>query len=339
MSYSCLQCFYLSLFKTKSMKKLKFILVIVVCVNNICGQINLVPNGSFEQYTQCPNSTGQTSYTNNWFWAGASTDYYNTCSPQGNMSIPENIYGYQNSADGSAYIGMNLFAYYESQSQFYIREPISSALTSALQIGTKYFVSFKVSLTLNNFESCCAVNKIGARFTTFPYTDANGLNPAPINNFAHIYSNAIVTDTSNWTTISGNFIADSSYTYITLGNFFDSTQITMIDYFNNYPQTSASYYYFDDVRVSLDSIFVNSLNKINTKDGILIYPNPSNGKVEFNQLLIGKNIEIFDLAGRKVFTDSIQSNFIDLSFLNSGIYFIKIENKDVYLTHKLAIQK
>lgn len=322
----------------------KLLLYTVFIFSAVCGYAqNLVPNGSFEQYSSCPNSTGQLSNTGNWNWAGATTDYYDSCSPQGNMSVPLNIYGYQYAFEGSAYIGMNVYAINESGSPFYAREPAQTAMNNSLSIGTKYFVSFKVALTLNNFESCCATNKLGARFTTFSYTDANGSNPAPIDNFAHIYSNSIVTDTVNWTTISGSFVADSAYSYITIGNFFDSTHLQIIDYFGNFPQTSAAYYFVDDVRVSTDSLYtVTSLPKFDYTNELNIYPNPSNGliKIKAQQSNSTYFIRVFNSLGQEVFNHNvIETNSLDLTFLVDGFYNIVITNTKEQYSTKLIIQK
>jgi hypothetical protein len=321
------------------LKQFQLLICFLSCTFCLKGQ-NLVPNGSFENYTQCPTSTGQLSYTTDWFWAGASTDYYNSCSPQGNMSVPLNIYGYQYASEGNAYVGLNVYALHEgSLNPFYVREPVSVQLTTPLQIGFKYFVSFKVALTLNNFESCCATNKLGARFTTFPYTDANGNNPAPVNNFAHVYSDTIITDTTNWTIISGFFVSDSSYNYITLGNFFDSTQTQVIDYFNNYPQTSAAYYFLDEVKVSTDSLFVNQVKENNYDLSFIYFPNPTSSEViicvdPFSNSLL----KIYNSIGEKVRSYIIRGQeTVYLEGLPNGMYYLKLENRNKIISKPLMI--
>lgn len=198
-------------------------------------------------------------------------------------------------------------------------------------------------MTLNNFESCCATNKLGARFTTFSYTDGNGSNPAPIDNFAHIYSNSIVTDTVNWTTISGSFVADSAYSYITIGNFFDSTNLQIIDYYENFPQTSSAYYFIDDVRVSTDSLYtVTSLPKFDYTNELNIYPNPSIGliKIKAQQSNSTYFIRVFNSLGQEVFNHNIiGANSLDLTFLEDGFYNIVITNTKEQYSTKLIIQK
>src|SRR5687768_8248495 len=71
---------------------------------------NLVPNGSFEDTVSCPDNPGQVSRSVGWTNYSGSVDYYNSCASAGFVSTPENIYGYQNPADGNAYIGIVTYA-------------------------------------------------------------------------------------------------------------------------------------------------------------------------------------------------------------------------------------
>ncbi len=266
------------------------------------GQENLVPNGSFENYVNCPNGTAQLSYTGNWVFVGASTDYYNACSPQGNMSVPSNIYGYQDGYDSSGYIGMIAYAVGDFQQENTYREPAGTYLTQALTIGEKYYLSFKAALTINTFESGGACNKLGAKLSTVGYSNSN---PTPINNFAHVYTDSVITDTVNWAMISGSFIADSAYTFISIGNFFDSLNVQYVD-FNGLWYTESAYYYIDDIRLSTDSNFV-----VSTKQSInfnsaqfSIYPNPVANYFYVNQTFAEPyELTIYNSIGQKLYEE------------------------------------
>jgi len=324
------------------MQKLRFQIFLILSLSLITSffysQINLVPNPSFESYTCCPNTSAQLNCTGNWFFSSGTTDYYNSCSPAGNMSVPWNIHGYQNAAEGNAYVGMITFQLNEPAPPFY-REPVSTKLTQTLTLGQKYFVSFKSCLAIDNFESCCASNKLGALFSTIPFSN---LNKPPINNFAHVYSNAIINDTINWTMIFGSFVADSNYTYITLGNFFSSSNTSYIDYKNNFPTTYASYYFTDDLKVSTDSSFVMNTNEsaFDLLDGIQIFPNPSSEKLSCNINIASAIVQIFNSVGENVTIFlSIENNEIDLSRLDSGLYYLFIQNRLINKTKKIKIQK
>jgi len=108
-------------------------------------------------------------------------------------------------------------------------------------------VRIKVS-SANKIGQRCATNKTGVLFSTVPYSYSN---PPPRNNFAHIYTDSIITDTAGWTTISGTFVADSAYEYIIIGNFFDNshTDTLLFDSLT----FCVPYYYIDDVCVAIDS--------------------------------------------------------------------------------------
>ena len=179
------------------------------------GCQNLVPNPSFEDTVSCPDNFNQVARCLGWSVSKDSPDYFHSCDTQGfGVSIPLNAFGYQQAATGNAYCG-----FYTFNSPATYREIIGTQLTSALNIAEKYYISFKVSLGDPVFNLLdCASNKIGALFSTVPYSLAN---PAPINNFSHVYSASVIVDSINWVTISGSFVADSAYQYIHLGCFFE----------------------------------------------------------------------------------------------------------------------
>ena len=76
------------------------------------AQQNLVPNGSFEDYTICPTSPSQVYVAIGWNDpTNASSDYYNSCATLMSLvGIPTNQFGRQFAYDGNAYLG---FATYD----------------------------------------------------------------------------------------------------------------------------------------------------------------------------------------------------------------------------------
>ena len=73
---------------------------------------------------------------------------------------------------------------------------------------------------------------------------------------------------------------------------------------------------------------------------VKFYPNPLNGNklyIDANQEL---NIEIFNILGKRIISDEVNSNknYLNLSNLNSGIYLIKISNNNQTITKKLIKQ-
>lgn len=77
-----------------------------------------------------------------------------------------------------------------------------------------------------------------------------------------------------------------------------------------------------------DSALATGEVNVNPEKKILFYPNPSKGIVYLNNAEKIKSIVLYDPSGRKVLEPKIKNNQIDISKLNSGKYFIEIENSD-----------
>ncbi|MBT8280825.1 MAG: T9SS type A sorting domain-containing protein [Muriicola sp.] len=74
--------------------------------------------------------------------------------------------------------------------------------------------------------------------------------------------------------------------------------------------------------------------------GFKLYPNPvTNGKV-FIQTKANapKKILIFDVLGTRVIETTILGNELNLSNLDSGIYVLRVQEKDKVATRKLIIK-
>jgi hypothetical protein len=316
------------------MKKILIILACSLLSPSMKAQ-NLVNNWSFEDTIQCINYYGQIDSCLGWNSYSQSPDYFNSCSSL--MGVPFNDVGFQYARTGNAYAGFITFARYASN----YREVIGTQLIQSLIIGQKYFVTFYVSRAYDTTNPSFnakhvngASNKIGARFSTVQYS-AN--NPVPIDNFAQVYSDSVITDTLNWVKISGSFIADSTYQYVCFGNFFNDTVTTHILFDTT---ASCTYYYIDDAIVSIDSLFT-SLNDFSYSfQQIKIIPNPAKDWIAIDGSDL-KSVSIFDILGRKYIEDvfvptSLKSIYI--GNLSKGIYFIQTNTLKQSSTQKLIIQ-
>jgi len=76
--------------------------------------------------------------------------------------------------------------------------------------------------------------------------------------------------------------------------------------------------------------YINSLSNQtfeNSKKKINVYPNPTSGEIYFeNQNLSNENYQIKNIYGQIILTGTITEKKINISNLQSGIYFISIEN-------------
>ncbi len=319
------------------MKKIVFILFLLVS-NLLVGQ-NLVTNPSFEDTVSCPLNQGQINYAFGWDNYGDSPDYFNSCTFVPDFSVPNNWGGYQMASSGNAYSAFGSYA-----SHIYgvdLREFIGGQLTSSLSIGTKYYVSFKVSLSISNqIQVNCACNNIGAMFSSVPYS---WLNPAPITNNPQVYYDSLINDTLGWTTISGSFTSDSAYQYIVIGNFFDDlntdTLIMTTDTYCN------SYYYLDDVCVSPDSLTCYNITEAkesnNQKSTISIYPNPTSTHFTIQGLNKPYNLTLYNSLCQLLYTEYNildTSKRIDVSKYNKGLLFVRIETEDEMYYQKIIKQ-
>ncbi|CAH0337110.1 hypothetical protein FVB9288_02854 [Flavobacterium sp. CECT 9288] len=77
-----------------------------------------------------------------------------------------------------------------------------------------------------------------------------------------------------------------------------------------------------------------------TIEGLSLYPNPvSNGKVYITTKNdLDKEIIIFDVLGKKVLQTVLSSKELNVSNLSSGVYIIKINEKESSATRKLIIR-
>ena len=293
---------------------------------------NLVPNPSFEDTVQCPYQSGDIDKATGWTSFCGSPDFFYTCN-QFDWGVPNNIFGYQQPASGKGYAG---FATYSSD-MINSREFVASNLFSSLIIGNKYFISFKVVLSLNSLsQTNYASNKIGAMFTV-------GTNFCNITNTPPVYTDSIITDSLNWTRITGSFIADSNYTHILIGNFFDDVNTDTVKFFSDFSDNA--YYYLDDVCVGTDSAFVynysyvTGINENNVQTQISCYPNPIRDNLTIQNSSNKKiDITIYNVIGDLLYSVQNVSDktfSIDLSNAKQGMLLINIKSESQITNYKL----
>ncbi|MBI2968312.1 MAG: T9SS type A sorting domain-containing protein [Bacteroidetes bacterium] len=318
------------------------IFIHILCLLQVCAgnSQNLVPNYSFEQYSTCPTNEAQIEYATDWYKTFGDADYYNACSTNPSWTVPPGPpYGqYQLAATGSAFAGLIVFI-----DSIGALEIIHITLLTPLIPGTKYFVSFRASLVLDELgETNLGVNKMGVKFT-------NGSIPST-DNSPQVFANSVITDTSGWTTVSGSFIADSAYSYIFIGIFFDEANVTSVKFLPTAPYPMSkdrAYYYIDDVCVSADSLTCNTPVTIKElpflSSGLQISPNPTSDEAKFKYPLLNNltnsDIIITNLHGEKVARyelDAGKNEFtIKTDGLENGIYFYLV----IINGHPVAMNK
>ncbi len=320
----------------------KSILFFLIFVCQLLSAQNLVPNPGFENYSSCPTDILEGKYSNtnaleNWDYFFLSPDYYHSCN-QGNASIPTNMAGNQtNVQGGNGYVGMVLGISEQTDA----REGIFTELTEELEIGKEYFCSFHASLAES---SAYAINKIGLRFSN----NVQQLNYFPseyiLPGNSQIFTDEIISDTSNWVFVSGSFVADSAYQYISISNHFNDTEtsIEAIDF--NIP-FYYSYYYIDNICVSsnpsncVEKTTAN-LNLSSSKQKLKIYPNPNTHvcHIELPETQNKIKINIINLNGQVLISETKENckkATIDTSNLAPGIYMAEVKENEKFHYSKI----
>lgn len=299
----------------------KLLIILSFFISSFSIGQNLVVNPSFEDYNNCPDHWTQIYEATGWSGSMGGVELYHSCSQV--YGVPSNPVGYQYAHSGLAYAG---FIVFENQiDSLDYREFLFGTLTQPLVIGTKYYISIKVNLAVNGVGhfSCCGSNKLGLRFSNNP-------NSKEINNLSHVYTDIVHVDTTNWVSIQGSFIADSAYSYLTIGNFWEKIYVSAdtIDYQGTY-----SYYFIDDVCVSTDSMECDSTLGINenlNNDEFLMYPNPTSNYVTIQFTDSEKyNVKLSNFTGKIVEEQLLSKEFnrINLEHLLNGIYLVIINDQ------------
>ena len=124
------------------------------------------------------------------------------------------------------------------------REYVQAQLTTPLTVGTAYYAEMYVSFA--DFSGWFT-NNFGMHFSVNSYTGPSWLS-IPVT--PQIIETNVVYDSSGWYLISGTFIADSAYEYVTIGNYKDDSQTTLV----NNPSAGSftgnyGVYFVDDMKV------------------------------------------------------------------------------------------
>jgi|GEM_PF-5050736 len=142
-----------------------------------------------------------------------------------------------------------------------------------------------------------------------------GSDPASGSMTTQIVDLGTITDTV-WTESISNFTVPADGTY-NLG-------------FYAYSDANEYFLFFDDVVVDE----VTNINTVNPQT-ISVYPTLTTGIVNIS---VSSDVEVYSQLGQKVMTAN-NTQSVDLSSLNSGIYFVKISNDNGSVMRKVVLTK
>lgn len=219
-----------------------FFLVIALSLK---AQENLVPNGSFEEYYNCPG--GGIMESKYWYSPTTGTpDLFHVCANSSNpqLGVPQNgpsgPGGYQYPVSGDAYVG------FFSRANDDAREYLQVELNKPLEGGKKYSVQFYLNLA--DFYAVSVWN-IGMHLSN------TAISSPLINTYVLNVTPQILNEEGNflnweeWTEVKIDYTAQGGETFITIGNFYtEANTDTMLITGGQY--SPSTYIFIDDVSIT-----------------------------------------------------------------------------------------
>lgn len=325
--------------------------VLVAGSGSSAGAQSLISNGSFEEYSECPQYVSWWAVVSEWTSAPyASADYFNRCDQTGEVSVPSNTCGVQEAKHGDAYMGIATIAGGDIGGGMGYREYIACQLDAPLVVGVPVYISFYTS---------------PGGFAIWP--DANSAhwrakgpgvqfwNEIPNNNddlqerlertmnTAAVHMPGVLGDTSTWTHVSGSYVPDSAYNYLVIANFF-ADSLSMKELQDPEGDLPGAYAFIDQVCVSYDSTYCDSWTGLEQPDGFeaWVVENPVLDELHIRrrERLGPVSIEIIDLAGVVKWRGGIVAGAEQVSFnvsdLVPGMYVLHwLDGADALRTLKL----
>ena len=294
--------------------------------NSSFGQQNLILNGDFEEYWECPDDETQIERCKNVYnplyypppaWTSTS-DYFNECSLSPLVNVPNTAFGFQQAKSGSGFVGLIIS---EINTSFY-NEYIQLEFLEELKNGNTYHMSV--------FCNIANIMEYTTKNIQFKFVLENDDYTTFLSEFMDpdYRNNLLLTDTLNWTEISFDYIAKGGEKYVIIGNF-DSPDNTEFEFLYDLPfinNPNYSYFCFDDASIIEVDVSINIPN--------VFSPNGDNINDTLNILQGGEQIErmfILNRWGEKVY-DSKANLFWDGrdqkgNELVEGVYFVYLEPK------------
>jgi len=231
--------------------------------NNNCGTPtpnDFVINGGFEQVSSIPNSLGQLTRACNWLDNAniATPDFFHRNSQEVDVSLPQNTRGPQTVNPihgGDAYAGFAVQPRVFNNNPVVYTEIIGTQLTSSLQPGTQYDLSFDISRAENMGANPIRVQAyLGSQFTL------NTEHELPNPNGLLLQNATFSNNTTGWDTVTFRFTASAGQNFLYLGGISNTI-------FQN-PNAGGflpTYYYIDNVSLVVASDCNNESINITTE--------------------------------------------------------------------------
>ena len=168
------------------------------------------------------------------------------------------------------------------------------------------------------------------------YLDGTSWIRVANNSGSTLYSVFFARFTEGWAVGMSGTIIHSTDGGATWSKQESGTSVTLRDVFFTSPTNG--YVVGNDGTILHYTSLTTGVSEVIKDEDIIALPNPTNGIVRFN--LQGNEqinrIELFDMQGKQVlYSDKVTNDFIDLSALDNGIYFLKLETPDKIYKQKI----
>ncbi|WP_051633225.1 OmpA family protein [Thermonema rossianum] len=227
-----------------------YITISFILITQISGMAqNLVPDGSFEQYLDCPHDYGTVRLGILRHWRATpgdcTPDYFHHCG-KNDFSTEKNTCGGLPPQDGHGYAGLIIrTGEGKNQADLYYREAIQTELSEVLRPNARYIVRFYVARSV---YSAYAAGNIGVLLTPHPI-EISALKDYP----AQVKHPEIITSTE-WVKIEDTIVARGGERYLTIGEFerYENRKILPLSVPAKYSKRFSyprAYYFIDKVSV------------------------------------------------------------------------------------------
>lgn len=298
---------------------------------------NLVPNGSFEEYTECPPTFSYIQNVVGWEFAyWISPDFFHTCHTGLSAGVPFNAAGYQYPSEGSGYTGIIT---YDADNPF-VREVMGAQLNEPLVVGVPVYISFKTAVGgFGSWDGGAALytcKGVGLKFFIDIPPDPQAWVDYMFPNEAALALQQVATDTAIWYTSQGMYVPDSAYTHVLIANFFaDSlSEPTLLDS-TGFANTAYAYAFIDEVCVAYDPAvcgIAQSVSENHTFRGVhASNPFDENLTLWFSSAPDGPlHVSVFDSSGRLVWqrteVSSSKRLLLKLPELPGGLFVLQLSD-------------
>jgi hypothetical protein len=129
-----------------------------------------------------------------------------------------------------------------------------------------------------------------------------------------------------------SFIDNSKLVFYYTGNKLDSALVFASNMSGGWSSTHTE-------RVIASSGPLAGISKLNQSVmSISVFPNPANNMISFGQDLSGAEINIYSMQGQLMLSEVLDNNSVDISTLNTGVYFILIHQDGVTYRSKVSVK-